>query len=122
MLRISSDGVPCSFERRGQVANVRWAHLAATADDGCPHVHPTQGKGGVALGCQVVARAIVGRIVGVGQRQAGNLLNQHVAQQQENVGFALLCEPKAGILLWARHPDINNAAAWALLISQRKTG
>lgn len=39
--------------------------------------------------------------------------HQRAAQQLENAGFELFCEPKAGIFLWARHPDINNAAELA---------
>lgn len=39
--------------------------------------------------------------------------HQNAAQQLENAGFELFCEPKAGIFLWARHPDINNAAELA---------
>jgi DNA-binding transcriptional MocR family regulator len=36
-----------------------------------------------------------------------------VAQQLENLGFELFCEPKAGMLLWARHPEIQNATELA---------
>lgn len=36
--------------------------------------------------------------------------HQRVAQALEGVGFELFCEPKAGLFLWARHPDIANAA------------
>jgi DNA-binding transcriptional MocR family regulator len=36
-----------------------------------------------------------------------------VAQQLEGVGFELFCEPKAGMFLWARHPDIQNATELA---------
>jgi DNA-binding transcriptional MocR family regulator len=39
--------------------------------------------------------------------------HQGAAQRLENAGFELFCEPKAGIFLWARHPDINNAAELA---------
>lgn len=39
--------------------------------------------------------------------------HQRAAQQLENAGFELFCEPKAGIFLWTRHPDINNAAELA---------
>ena len=39
--------------------------------------------------------------------------HQRVAQQLENIGFELFCEPKAGMFLWARHPDINNATELA---------
>lgn len=35
--------------------------------------------------------------------------HQRVAQQLENIGFELFCEPKAGMFLWARHPGITNA-------------
>ena len=36
-----------------------------------------------------------------------------MAQQLENLGFELFCEPKAGMFLWARHPDIPNATELA---------
>ncbi|MDG5976974.1 GntR family transcriptional regulator [Hydrogenophaga taeniospiralis CCUG 15921] len=39
--------------------------------------------------------------------------HQRVAQQLENLGFELFCEPKAGMLLWARHPEIPNATELA---------
>lgn len=39
--------------------------------------------------------------------------HQRVAQQLENIGFELFCEPKAGMFLWARHPDIQNATELA---------
>lgn len=39
--------------------------------------------------------------------------HQRVAQQLENIGFELFCEPKAGMFLWARHPDIDNATELA---------
>ena len=39
--------------------------------------------------------------------------HQRVAQQLENLGFELFCEPKAGMFLWARHPDIQNATELA---------
>jgi len=39
--------------------------------------------------------------------------HQRVAQQLENIGFELFCEPKAGMFLWARHPDIGNATELA---------
>jgi len=39
--------------------------------------------------------------------------HQRVAQQLEQLGFALFCEPKAGLFLWARHPDIPNATELA---------
>ena len=39
--------------------------------------------------------------------------HQRVAQQLENLGFELFCEPKAGMFLWARHPDIANATELA---------
>lgn len=35
--------------------------------------------------------------------------HQRVAQSLENLGFELFCEPKAGMFLWARHPQIPNA-------------
>ena len=31
----------------------------------------------------------------------------------ESLGFDLFCEPKAGMFLWARHPDIQNATELA---------
>lgn len=48
---------------------------------------------------------------GLRERLAG--AHQRVAQQLESVGFELFCEPKAGMFLWARHPDIQNAAELA---------
>ena len=39
--------------------------------------------------------------------------HQRVAQQLENLGFELFCEPKAGMFLWARHPEIQNATELA---------
>ena len=39
--------------------------------------------------------------------------HQRVAQQLDNMGFELFCEPKAGMFLWARHPDITNATELA---------
>jgi DNA-binding transcriptional MocR family regulator len=36
-----------------------------------------------------------------------------VAQQLLALGFELFCEPKAGMLLWARHPAITNSAELA---------
>lgn len=39
--------------------------------------------------------------------------HQRVAQQLEHIGFELFCEPKAGMFLWARHPDIQNATELA---------
>jgi len=39
--------------------------------------------------------------------------HHRVAQQLENIGFELFCEPKAGMFLWARHPDITNATELA---------
>jgi len=39
--------------------------------------------------------------------------HQRVAQQLDNMGFELFCEPKAGMFLWARHPDIGNATELA---------
>ncbi len=39
--------------------------------------------------------------------------HQSVAQVLENLGFELFCEPKAGMFLWARHPEIPNATELA---------
>ncbi|HEY9094742.1 MAG TPA: PLP-dependent aminotransferase family protein [Hydrogenophaga sp.] len=39
--------------------------------------------------------------------------HQHVAQALEANGFELFSEPKAGMFLWARHPEIKNAAELA---------
>ena len=39
--------------------------------------------------------------------------HQRVAQSLESLGFDLFCEPKAGMFLWARHPDIRNATELA---------
>lgn len=39
--------------------------------------------------------------------------HQRVAQGLENKGFVLFAEPKAGLFLWAHHPDIDNAAELA---------
>jgi DNA-binding transcriptional MocR family regulator len=39
--------------------------------------------------------------------------HQRVAQALENQGFKLFAEPKAGLFLWAHHPDIQNAAELA---------
>lgn len=39
--------------------------------------------------------------------------HQRVALELENLGFELFCEPKAGMFLWARHPDIQNATELA---------
>ncbi len=39
--------------------------------------------------------------------------HQRVAQALESEGFELFSEPKAGLFLWARHPDIQNAAELA---------
>lgn len=39
--------------------------------------------------------------------------HQRVAQALEGEGFELFSEPKAGLFLWARHPDIHNAAELA---------
>lgn len=39
--------------------------------------------------------------------------HQKVAQQLESIGFELFCEPKAGMFLWARHPDLPNATELA---------
>ena len=35
--------------------------------------------------------------------------HQRVGHALESLGFDLFCEPKAGMFLWARHPDIQNA-------------
>lgn len=48
-----------------------------------------------------------------GLRERLALAHQRVAQQLENIGFELFCEPKAGLFLWARHPDILNATELA---------
>ncbi len=48
-----------------------------------------------------------------GLRERLALAHQRVAQQLENIGFELFCEPKAGMFLWARHPDIPNATELA---------
>ena len=37
--------------------------------------------------------------------------HQQVAQQLTELGFELFCEPKAGMYLWARHPDLTDSAA-----------
>lgn len=39
--------------------------------------------------------------------------HQKVAQALEAVGFDLFSEPKAGLFIWARHPDIHDAAVLA---------
>lgn len=39
--------------------------------------------------------------------------HQKVAQQLEQLGFELFCEPEAGMFLWARHPEIQNATELA---------
>ena len=39
--------------------------------------------------------------------------HQQVGQALERTGFELFCEPKAGMFLWARHPDIPNATELA---------
>lgn len=39
--------------------------------------------------------------------------HQRVAQSLESLGFELFCEPKAGMFLWARHPEIQNATELA---------
>lgn len=39
--------------------------------------------------------------------------HQRVGQALEGLGFDLFCEPKAGMFLWARHPDIQNATELA---------
>jgi DNA-binding transcriptional MocR family regulator len=35
--------------------------------------------------------------------------HQQVAEKLEALGFELFAEPKAGMFLWARHPNISNA-------------
>ena len=39
--------------------------------------------------------------------------HQRVAQALENKGFEIFSEPKAGLFLWAQHPDIHDAAELA---------
>ena len=39
--------------------------------------------------------------------------HQRVAERLEQRGFELFAEPKAGMFLWARHPDIENATELA---------
>ncbi|MBA4255214.1 MAG: GntR family transcriptional regulator [Polaromonas sp.] len=39
--------------------------------------------------------------------------HQRVAQKLESLGFGLFSEPKAGLFLWARHPDMPNATELA---------
>jgi DNA-binding transcriptional MocR family regulator len=39
--------------------------------------------------------------------------HQRVAQSLESLGFELFSEPKAGMFLWTRHPDIQNATELA---------
>jgi DNA-binding transcriptional MocR family regulator len=48
-----------------------------------------------------------------GLRERLQQTHQRVAQQLESVGFELFCEPKAGMFLWARHPNIQNATELA---------
>ncbi len=48
-----------------------------------------------------------------GLRERLAVAHQQVAQQLEQVGFELFCEPKAGMFLWARHPGIANATELA---------
>lgn len=48
-----------------------------------------------------------------GLRERLGQAHQRVAQQLENIGFELFCEPKAGMFLWARHPAIQNATELA---------
>ena len=40
--------------------------------------------------------------------------HQRVAQQLSEFGFELFNEPKAGLYLWARHPDLTDSAALSL--------
>ena len=39
--------------------------------------------------------------------------HQRVGHALEGLGFELFCEPKAGMFVWARHPDIQNATELA---------
>ena len=39
--------------------------------------------------------------------------HQRVGHALESLGFDLFCEPKAGMFLWARHPEIQNATELA---------
>ena len=39
--------------------------------------------------------------------------HERVAQALENEGFELFAEPKAGLFLWAKHPEIESAAELA---------
>ncbi len=36
--------------------------------------------------------------------------HERVAQRLDDLGFEIFCEPKAGMFLWARHPDMPDAA------------
>jgi DNA-binding transcriptional MocR family regulator len=36
--------------------------------------------------------------------------HERVARRLDDLGFELFCEPKAGMFLWARHPDMPDAA------------
>ena len=46
---------------------------------------------------------------GSGWRKA----HQFAARELLDLGFELFCEPKAGMLLWARHPAVPNAGEFA---------
>ena len=48
-----------------------------------------------------------------GLRERLATAHQRVAQALEAEGFELFSEPKAGLFIWARHPDIQNAAELA---------
>jgi len=37
--------------------------------------------------------------------------HQQVGQRLSQMGFEIFNEPKAGMYLWARHPDLNDSAA-----------
>lgn len=48
-----------------------------------------------------------------GLRERLATAHQGVAQALEALGFELFSEPKAGLFIWARHPDIHDAAVLA---------
>jgi len=48
-----------------------------------------------------------------GLRERLDKAHQSVAQQLEDLGFELFAQPRAGMFLWARHPDINSATELA---------
>jgi DNA-binding transcriptional MocR family regulator len=54
-----------------------------------------------------------------GLRQRLAQAQQQVAQQLEQLGFALFAEPKAGMFLWARHPAIEDATGLAYKAAER---